>query len=103
MPKLRQLRELAFNAQHGRCCYCGSAMWLASPSELDLRPSAALRRQCTAEHLLARKDGGRNTRDNIAAACWLCNQRRHQRKHPLCPSAYRELVCLLIAKGKWPP
>ncbi|MFD0320236.1 hypothetical protein [Lysobacter gummosus] len=40
-------------------------------------------RQCIAEHLLARRDGGRNTRGNIAAACWLYNQRRHRRKHPL--------------------
>ena len=103
MPKLRQLRELAFNAQHGRCYYCGSAMWLVSPSELGLRRSAALVRQCTAEHLLARKDGGRNTRENIAAACWLCNQRRHRRRCPPSPVAYREMVCRLIAKGRWSP
>ncbi|WP_254782667.1 HNH endonuclease, partial [Lysobacter sp. yr284] len=33
-------------------------------------------RRCTAEHLIARHEGGRNRRENIAAACWLCNQRR---------------------------
>ncbi|WP_222837553.1 HNH endonuclease [Lysobacter gummosus] len=39
--------------------------------------------------MLARRDGGRNTRGNIAAACWLCNQRRRRRKHPPVPGRAR--------------
>lgn len=33
--------------------------------------------ECTAEHKVAQKDGGKNTRSNIAAACWDCNHHRH--------------------------
>ncbi|WP_394540206.1 HNH endonuclease [Lysobacter enzymogenes] len=101
MPNLQRLRERAFVAQQGRCCYCGRAMWLQSPSELDLQPPRTMSRQCTAEHLIARHEGGRSTRENIAAACWLCNQRRHRRRRPLSPDAFRELVAERIAKGRW--
>jgi len=35
----------------------------------------------TAEHLVAHKDGGTDGNSNVVAACWTCNQRRHQRKN----------------------
>lgn len=101
MPKLRQLRTLAYHAQDGRCWYCGARMWLSVPEELGLRPRSAKPLQCTAEHLIARQDGGRDVAGNIAAACWLCNHRRHQRKSPPSPGAYKALVQRRLAKGKW--
>jgi|CXWL01.1.fsa_nt_gi hypothetical protein len=48
--------------------------------------------KCTAEDLVARKDGGHNRSSNIAAVYFLCNQRRHKRKVPLSPDAYRAWV-----------
>ncbi|MDX2299302.1 MAG: HNH endonuclease [Xanthomonadaceae bacterium] len=59
--------------------------------------------QCTAEHLCARSDGGRDTQANVAAACWLCNQRRHKRKVPLAPTAYRAFVQKRLSNGRWHP
>jgi hypothetical protein len=101
MKKLQRLRARAFYAQGGICCYCGTPMWLESPSELALRPRAAVFRQCTAEHLLARQDGGPDEPYNIAAACWLCNQIRHRRKKALSAEDFRALVRLRLANGRW--
>lgn len=106
MPKLQRLRTDAFHAQKGRCCYCGLPMWNASPDELKplgLRARTAAPLRCTAEHLIAQRDGGKDVAGNIAAACWLCNQRRHKRKTPPPPEAYRALVQKRLAKGKWHP
>lgn len=103
MPKLQRLRTLAFHKQAGRCHYCGLAMWLHSPAELSLRPRTAQPLRCTAEHLIARQDGGRDTSDNIVAACLLCNGRRHKRKVSPAAGAYRTLVRRRLAKGKWLP
>ena len=106
MMSLRQLRFRAFERQQGLCFYCGLPMWLANPDEitcLGVRRSAALPMQCTAEHLVARKDGGRDTVDNIVAACVLCNSRRHQRKKPPAPQAHQERVRKRVANGKWHP
>ncbi|HDS0950945.1 TPA: HNH endonuclease [Stenotrophomonas maltophilia] len=106
MPKLQRLRTDAFHAQKGRCCYCSLPMWNASPDELKplgLRPKTATPLRCTAEHLVAQQDGGKDVAGNIAAACWLCNTRRHKRKSPPSPEAYRALVQKRLAKGKWHP
>ncbi|MEB1547610.1 HNH endonuclease signature motif containing protein [Xanthomonas campestris pv. campestris] len=78
-------------------------MWLACPTELELPARFARRYQCTAEHLMAQQDGGKDTRGNIAAACWTCNQRRHRRKKLLTPEAFRALVRRRVAAGKWWP
>jgi hypothetical protein len=59
--RLQKHRQSAFIAQQGRCIYCGCNMG----------------NHPTAEHLQARQDGGTDRRDNIAAACWRCNYRRH--------------------------
>lgn len=96
MPKLIRLRALALNAQSGRCYCCERAMWLACPSELGLRRRSAGTFQCTAEHLLARRDGGRDVEGNVVAACRLCNCRR---KRPPCPQAYKALVQRQVSKG----
>ncbi|MDO9616218.1 MAG: HNH endonuclease [Pseudomonas sp.] len=57
--------------------------------------------QCTAEHLLARQDGGGDGRSNIVAACLVCNQRRHKRKAPLSPEDYRELIQHRLSQVRW--
>jgi len=102
--RLKSIRTSAFHAQSGRCYYCGLPMWLCSPHELGLRPRSAAPFQCTAEHLLARQDGGKDVVGNVVAACHLCNLRRHKRPTPApSPEAYRARVQRLMAKGRWRP
>lgn len=104
MPKLQRLRLAAFLAQNGRCCYCGLPMWMTSPDELKsfgLRDRTIFPLRCTAEHLLAQHDGGRTVAGNIAAACRLCNNRRHRRKQAPPPDVYGAIVRLRIAQGRW--
>ncbi len=98
----RSLRTSAFYAQSGRCFYCGLPMWLTAPSELGLNASKARAFQCTAEHLVAQQDGGRDVSGNVVAAHSRCNQGRHQRKGPA-PSAeaFRALVQTRLAMGRW--
>uniref|UniRef100_UPI003B518B5F HNH endonuclease n=1 Tax=Roseovarius indicus TaxID=540747 RepID=UPI003B518B5F len=101
MGNLENVRRQKMIAQKGRCYYCGLPMWDApvATASRQARTPKALR--CTAEHLLPRSEGGRNTTANIVAACWFCNSRRHKRKHPLPPDAYRRHVRKRMAAGKW--
>ncbi|HPE81703.1 MAG: HNH endonuclease [Chromatiaceae bacterium] len=82
-------------------------MWLHDPDEiagaLGVRSRTISGLQCTAEHLVARQDGGRDTKKNIAAACRTCNGRRHQTREPLSPSEYRIKVLGRVKAGKWHP
>jgi 5-methylcytosine-specific restriction endonuclease McrA len=107
MPnRIKTHRNRAFRAQQGRCFYCGVAMWLVSPDELPVEPfqlsaAAAALLKCTAEHLLPRSEGGRNTAENITAACAYCNGTRHKRKRPPAPEAYRAEVGRRVDRGAW--
>lgn len=106
MPKTPALpRAIAFEQQQGRCYYCRFPMWLtdldAFRARYGLTEPLALQLKCTAEHLQARSDGGTDARENIAAVCWLCNQRRHRRPRPPCPEEYRNFVQQRIARGRW--
>lgn len=106
MPsKLSAKRSKAFSKQSTRCFYCGYQMWLVDPEAFAKRLGITVRQtihlRCTAEHLDARCDGGSDTATNIAAACWICNSRRHRRKIPLNPKAFRELVSRRIECGRW--
>lgn len=58
--KERDLRQAACHAQRGLCIHCHRRM-----------------NKPTVEHLIAKRDGGKSTRANIAAACWGCNHARH--------------------------
>ena len=101
---LRRSRSLAFQQQAGRCFYCGVMMWLRHPSELPgplPRSKAAERIRCTAEHLTPRSEGGRDTLDNIVAACAHCNHTRHKRKKPPEWTAYRLDVLRRTQRGAW--
>ncbi len=103
---LSRYRTDAFRRQAGRCCYCTVLMWMddgvsfARKHELSSRVARWLR--CTAEHLLARRDGGRDSRDNIVAACLVCNLRRHRgRTKAPTPDTYRTRVRHRLERGRW--
>lgn len=103
--KLRSLRRSAFEQQGGCCYYCKRPMWLTEPERhaaahgLTRKQARAL--QCTAEHLLPRKDGGTNDPVNIVAACLFCNHRRHARPRPLSPERYSGFVQRRLRTGRW--
>ncbi len=81
-------------------------MWLASPLELQTfvpSQAAAYRLRCTAEHLIARSHGGKNTSANIVAACYHCNHTRHTRKQPPEPERYRDEIGQRMARLSWHP
>jgi hypothetical protein len=101
-------RLLAFNDQHGRCYYCGAPMWIEKKGEFSAKyrvsKKLAKRLRCTAEHLIARQDGGTDDRENIVAACYFCNSTRHH--HPLnalSPVKYRKKVLQCLRSQKWHP
>ncbi len=89
------LRARAFEDQRARCFYCNLPMWNWKPEAFAARWDITQRQtqqfRCTAEHLKARSEGGGNTRENIVAACWICNTRRHRRKRPPEPLRWREI------------
>ena len=91
--------------QHFRCIYCSLPVWTGDPQpfmrQFLLTPKEAKSLQCTAEHLTARCDGGRNNADNIPAACLHCNRTRHLRAKPLDPPAYQALVQRRLSRGAW--
>ena len=85
---LQRLREHACRVQRGICIYCGLPMG----------------DDVTAEHLVARVDGGRNTGGNIVAACRRCNAGRHALfpADPPDPETYQAFVLLMRKAGMWP-
>jgi len=108
MPEfLESLRYLSFKAQGGRCYYCGAPIWQHDPAEFAARHGLTLRLarrlQCTAEHLVARRDGGKSKHGNIVAACLFCNSNRHRRRRAPSASAYRKLVARRMGRQKWHP
>jgi len=107
MPsRLVQYRQQALTRQNGRCCYCGlpaipQAKLITFASTHGLSEVHAKALQCTAEHLQARCDGGRDEVENIAAACITCNARRHHMKPAPQPDRYRNIVQKQMAAGCW--
>ncbi len=85
---LQILRTHACKAQGGRCYYCNRPMWTSNARAfaklLGISRKQALPLRCTAEHLIARQDGGTDAQDNIVAACYACNHERHEL--PLAPT-----------------
>jgi len=98
-------RFKAFNLQQGRCIYCELPMWLKHPESFakkyKITTKGALLFKCTAEHLLAKQDGGKDDESNIVAACHFCNQKRHKCKKPKDPIPYKQYVSSRVGKGKW--
>jgi len=104
--KLTRLRSHAYIRQSGRCCYCGVSMWVEDARRFaeahGITVAQARSLQCTAEHLLARQEGGPDSAANIAAACKLCNMRRHRGAQPApTPDQYRDQIKNRMAKRRW--
>ena len=102
---LSKSRHNAYKQQQARCIYCERPTWLSNPQAFSHQYKITLKQarlfQCTAEHLTARQDGGKDDRSNIVAACHFCNQGRHKRKKPLDPVTYKDYVTNRVVKGRW--
>jgi 5-methylcytosine-specific restriction endonuclease McrA len=102
---IQRNRQQAFFAQSKLCYYCNQPMWEKDInsfiSQYQIKPTSANFLQCTAEHLTARKDGGKNFKANIVAACKYCNHTRHKSKNALCPADYKKRVRKLLSRNKW--
>lgn len=103
--KLAKLRHHAFLKQNGHCYYCGYPMWEGNPEAFARQAGLSLlqakRFQCTAEHLQARQDGGRDVEENIVAACQFCNQHRHRIRPAPDPNRYQLIVRSKLDIGRW--
>jgi 5-methylcytosine-specific restriction endonuclease McrA len=106
-PSLKSPRSVAFNKQSGLCHYCGQPMWQENPDAFAQQHGLTLKQakqlKCTGEHLVPHKDGGNATEQNIVAACFYCNQKRHKRSRDLSPNEFRSKVQKRMANGKWHP
>jgi hypothetical protein len=84
--RIAHFRAQAYVAQRELCYYCRCKMCISDPAKFARSNGISVRQvrqvQCTAEHLTSRRDGGTDTRSNIAAACWHCNKLRHNHEHP---------------------
>jgi len=105
--QLVKLRQHAAANQNNRCYYCNAAMCIdvsvindfAKSHNISVKQAKWL--TCTAEHLIARQDGGKDTHENIVAACYYCNHTRHKRK--ICSNAelFKAYVVKQLRKQKW--
>ena len=99
------LRRIAFKKQNGRCYYCGAFMWIKNQKQFasihSLSLDNASKLQCTAEHLVAQCDGGKNHKNNIVAACKHCNNSRHIMNPAPAPIPYKEIVERSVADNQW--
>ncbi|MBJ8440011.1 HNH endonuclease [Acinetobacter junii] len=100
-------RTSAFLSQAGRCFYCNQPMWSRNPKKFcnryGITEISAQLLKCTAEHVVARQDGGTNQKENIVAACLYCNRTRHQCSNALSAKKYKVKVTSLMSKNKWHP
>ncbi|MDZ7653418.1 MAG: HNH endonuclease [Burkholderiaceae bacterium] len=103
---LKDRRLRAHAQQGGLCFYCclpiceGDVQFFRRRYGLTAREAQSL--LSTAEHLVARKDGGTDGNSNVVAACWTCNQGRHQRKNrDLNWQQFQELVQKRLRQRKW--
>jgi len=105
--RIRILRRAAAERQEWNCYYCSFPMWEGDPAVFKTRYSLTSREvrrfRCTAEHLKARCDGGRDIEENIVAACHYCNRTRHSKKRPKDADSYASFVRSRIEKGRWHP
>ena len=106
---LQLLRRAAFARQHGHCYYCGLPIWethgKAFSKRLGIPKKLARHSRCTAEHLRARQEGGRDEPSNIVAACAWCNWNRHANGASSAPNPelHRTQVRRQVLLGEWHP
>ncbi|MGE0115886.1 MAG: HNH endonuclease [Steroidobacteraceae bacterium] len=102
---LSKIRISAFDRQNGRCWYCALPMWTRNPlafaTQYAITTDQAKQFQCTAEHLVAHQDGGKNADTNIVAACRFCNGHRHRKKNAPSPEIHRLRVRQRMANKRW--
>lgn len=102
---LQKLRLKAASRQNWRCFYCGVPTWEDDVEGYAkfycLSLGAAQKLKCTAEHLIARQDGGRNTKRNIVAACLFCNTTRHKSGKPKSAVEFGAYVSSRVVKSGW--
>ena len=102
---LSKLRARAYSAQGHRCFYCRCFMWLGSAdafcTQFRLKSGQVVGLQCTAEHLVARQDGGTDCRANVVAACRWCNRTRHARPKAMAVDRYSAHVARRVKQGRW--
>ena len=105
--RLKTLKRKAAQRQNWCCYYCDMPMWDDDLDQFVIRHRLTKRSaqtlKCTAEHLTAQCEGGKDRATNIVAACLICNRRRHQTSKPKAPDDYRRHIQRLIRKGKWHP
>ena len=106
--RVRTYRKRQAAAQHQQGFYCGFPMWSNEASAFakyfGISRKEANRFRCTAEHLVARRDGGTSAFDNIVAACWFCNINRHARRFKAPdPDDYKLLVQKRVKGKAWHP
>lgn len=103
--KLQTLRRKAAEYQGWQCFYCQQSMWETDPKAFSIRyqlpERAVMLFRCTAEHLNARCDGGEDSPENVVAACFYCNSKRHKRKRPMDVESYAKYVRTRIEQGRW--
>jgi len=74
-PRTRaKLKAFLHERQGGKCCYCGILTEMYPQSWGVGNPAPA--NFATLEHLKRVADGGTNDPDNVAIACWKCNNER---------------------------
>lgn len=102
---VKNIRKTKFVEQKGQCHYCCQPMWeknrkLFAFTHGISKPASNWLRS-TAEHLVARQDGGADVSQNIVAACRYCNRTRHTSPKPMPPADYAQKVRKRLWKGKW--
>ena len=108
MANIKKLRKSAFLKQNGCCFYCGHPIWESGQVSLfaqsyPLPPRLLELCQSTAEHLRARQDGGKDCRNNIAAACKHCNASRHLGRTGQAPSPNKYKSQIRAQIKQWHP
>ena len=69
-----KLKAFLHRRQRGVCCYCGRLTELHPPAwPIGTTPPSSF---ATLEHLRRKVDGGSDHPDNLAIACWPCNNER---------------------------
>jgi hypothetical protein len=95
------LRNAAAQSQNWRCHYCELPMGGKGSPYAKAVPLEKKHLRMTAEHLLARQDGGADTKNKIVAAHTFCNQHRHRSKRPKSPTEFATHVKSRLAKKQW--
>jgi 5-methylcytosine-specific restriction endonuclease McrA len=105
LKNIAKIRKTKFLLQNGECYYCCQPMWRRDiekfANQHRLTAKTARLFQATAEHLIARSDGGADMFGNIVAACWFCNTQRHRTIRPLSPDIFARKVRSRLRRGKW--